>query len=242
MSIPTTKKNKVELSHYLAFSAVLLPLAVFCSSIGLNFIILPVILFLGLQLYFTSMVSAKLFVHLGFLLTLIVVASFVIIGYTTASPLYIPVAGVGMLVVLLYGDLHLAFLMALISSLFVSLITGLNIVMMLTFFLGSLAGIYTIKDARTRGDIILAGFCVAVVNIACSILIYPNHGYILSRPFLEENLYPLLANGFISAFVVMATSKIFEYLFGVLTNFSLIELADRNRPLLKQMALEAPGT
>ena len=40
----------------------------------------------------------------------------------------------------------------------------------------------------------------------------------------------------------MATLKIFEYLFNVLTNFSLLEIADSNRPVLKRMALEAPGT
>jgi len=53
---------------------------------------------------------------------------------------------------------------------------------------------------------------------------------------------PLAINGFIAAAVVLATLKIFEYLFGVLTNFSLLELSDFNQPLMKRMILEAPGT
>ncbi len=43
--------------------------------------------------------------------------------------------------------------------------------------------------------------------------------------------------------VVIATLKVFEYLFGELTNFSLLELSDSlNQPLLKRLAFEAPGT
>jgi putative nucleotidyltransferase with HDIG domain len=57
-----------------------------------------------------------------------------------------------------------------------------------------------------------------------------------------DYLYPLVANGFISAFFVVATLKLFEHFFNVLTNFSLLEIADSNRPVLKRMALEAPGT
>jgi len=42
--------------------------------------------------------------------------------------------------------------------------------------------------------------------------------------------------------VVLATLKIFEILFGELTNFSLLELSDSlNQPLLKRLALRRRG-
>src|SRR3989338_2131302 len=53
---------------------------------------------------------------------------------------------------------------------------------------------------------------------------------------------PLFLSGIYSVIVVMVTSKVFESLFGVLTNFSLLELSDFNHPLLKRLVLEAPGT
>jgi hypothetical protein len=54
---------------------------------------------------------------------------------------------------------------------------------------------------------------------------------------------PLFINGLVSALVVLGALKVFEYLFGELTNFSLLELSDSiNQPLLKRLAFEAPGT
>ena len=55
-------------------------------------------------------------------------------------------------------------------------------------------------------------------------------------------LKPLAINGFVAVFIVMATSKIFEAIFGELTNFTLLELSDSSHPLLKRMVIEAPGS
>jgi putative nucleotidyltransferase with HDIG domain len=65
---------------------------------------------------------------------------------------------------------------------------------------------------------------------------------IFSREFLYYYIRPIFINGFAASLVVMYTLRIFEFLFGVLTNFSLIELSDKDHPLLKRMSLEAPGT
>jgi len=41
---------------------------------------------------------------------------------------------------------------------------------------------------------------------------------------------------------VLGVLPVFEYLFAIVTNISLLELADFNHPLLQKMILEAPGT
>jgi len=51
-----------------------------------------------------------------------------------------------------------------------------------------------------------------------------------------------MANGFICAAFITVSLPIFEYLFNVATNITLLELSDFNHPLLKRLALEAPGT
>jgi putative nucleotidyltransferase with HDIG domain len=51
-----------------------------------------------------------------------------------------------------------------------------------------------------------------------------------------------LLNAFVSTIVTMGLLPLFEYIFKITTNFSLLELSDLNRPLLKRMAIEAPGT
>jgi putative nucleotidyltransferase with HDIG domain len=152
------------------------------------------------------------------------------------------VAGIAMLTMLLFNDLHLSFLMGLASSVLVSIFLHGDFGMMLTFFLGSLAGAYTVRDARARDELISAGLFVSVIHLICLALLNPHFSLFTNRVFIRNDLYPLAANGFISAFLVVATLKIFEQLFHVLTNFSLLEIADSNRPILKRMALEAPGT
>ena len=51
-----------------------------------------------------------------------------------------------------------------------------------------------------------------------------------------------LFNGFISPILTIGLLPIFESIFDVSTDITLLELSDLNRPLLKRLALEAPGT
>jgi len=206
-------------------------------------LILPVfLLFLGLHLHFFKKANFSLFINLGLLLAVIVFTTHCIIHYTTLELLYVPVASVAMLTILLFTDLQLAFLMALAASVLVTIIIGGDFGIMLTYFLGSLAGIYFAKGSRTRGQLITAGLFVSAMHVICWLLLYPDFHLIMTKEFTTTQLYPLAANGFICAFVVVATLKVFEYIFGVVTNYSLLELSDFNQPLLKRMILEAPGT
>ncbi len=217
-------------------------LGVFCRVAQYPLIIPLFLLFLAVHLAFTRKAGFKLFLNFGLLLALVVFAAHVVVRYSGMPLRYTPVAGAAILTMLLFNDVHLAFAMSFAGSVLASLVLGGDLGMMLTFFMGSLAGAYTVRDARMRGQIIGAGVFVGVVHLACLVLLNPDYRLFLNKDFVVQQLYPLAANGFICAFLVIATLKIFEYLFGVLTNYSLLELADFNQPLLKRMILEAPGT
>ena len=234
-----TRKNIVNVLLSFLF---LVAAGVFCWAAGYPFIIPFFLLFLGVHLCLLRKTDLKLFLSLGLLLALIIFTAHVVVHYFRIPVRYIPVAGISILTMFLFNDLQLSFMMALAGSVLVSLILGENFGVMITFFLGSLIAAYSVKGARTRGQIMGAGLFVGVVHVICLFLLKPDISLYLTRPFAVEYLYPLAANGFISAFLVMATLKIFEYLFGVLTNYSLMELSDFNQPLLKRMILEAPGT
>lgn len=214
----------------------------FCYFVNYSLILPFFLLGLGLHLRWCRKGTFKTFLNLGMLLTLIVFTAHVIVQYPKWPPFYVPVAGIAMLTMLLFNDLHLSFLMGLASSVLVSVVLHGDFGMMLTFFLGSLTGAYVVRDARARDQIIRAGLFVSLIHLVCLILLNPDYTLFLDRGFNRNHLYPLAANGFISALLVVATLKIFEHLFDVLTNFSLLEIADSNRPVLKRMAIEAPGT
>ena len=49
-------------------------------------------------------------------------------------------------------------------------------------------------------------------------------------------------NGFLSPVLTIGLLPLFESTFGLTTDITLLEFSDLNRPLLKRLALEAPGT
>jgi len=138
----------------------------------------------------------------------------------------------------LFNDVQISFMMAFMSSILAGIVLGFDINEMLIFFLGSLAGVYKVRDARTRGVLIEAGIFVAIIQMICAVLINP----MINHDSLKLILLPLAYNGLICAGVVIATSKIFETIFGEITNFTLLELSDSSHPLMKRMILEAPGS
>jgi len=221
---------------------VFIALAAFCQLVNFSLVIPLLLLLTGLHIFFNKQANYKLLINLSFLVTLIIFAAHGFKEYLSISYLFIPVASVAMLTMLLYNDLQLAYLMALISSIFVCLVIGADLNLLLVFFVGSLTAAYTVREARTRSHLINAGFFVGVMQVVCTMLLNPESDVILSKAFWIIEIRPLFINGFIAAIIVMTTSKIFESMFGVLTNFSLLELSDFNHPLLKRMVLEAPGT
>jgi len=255
----TQTKNNSSNSTQIALSAAAIVLvAAFCYIVKLPLIIPLLLLMAGIHLHYFKKAEPKLFLRMGLLISLIVFTAHAITKYyANISPFYIPVASIAMLVILLYNDLQLSFLMAFLSSIFVGLIAGSDFGLMIITFVGSLLSVYYVKDARTRGHLIKAGFFTGGIQVLSAILLYPavldpaQHIIFTNKPFLNymvwlvdvgKYLKPLLLNGLICAFVVMATSKVFELLFGVLTNFSLLEMADFNQPLLRKLVLDAPGT
>jgi len=236
---PETKKTVISLCLIIIFVSAI---SLFCWIMQYSMLIPLLLLFLGIHLNFNRKSSLRLLLNLGLLIALIIFLTHVIINYSFMAHYYIPVAAIAMLTMLLFNDLQLAFLMAFVCSILVSLVVGGDFSMMLTFFMGGLMGAYGVNGARTRGKLISTGLFVSAIHILCLFLIYWNTDLIRSVEFEINYLWPLTINGFACAFLVAATLKIFESLFGVLTNYSLLELSDFNQPLLKRMILEAPGT
>ena len=236
---------RMDIKYWEAITAVavVLLLTAFCQVMQLSLMIPILLLFGGIQLFFLKKANFRRFLHLGLLLTLLSFAA-IYVGHDETSLffLYLPVASIAMLTILLFNDIELAFIMALVSSVLVSLILKTDLTILLVFLTGSLTGIYTVRDARNRGTLLRAGVFIGFMNAVCLVLIHPEWNFVFTQAFMKNYLQPVFLNGLISAFIVAATLKIFESWFGAMTNFSLLELSDFNHPLLKRMILEAPGT
>lgn len=203
-------------------------------------LVIPLLLFfLAVHLAYFGKANIRLLGNLGLLLALLMFLTNLLRAYPHITPLYIPVASFTMLTMLLFNDLQLVFLMAFISSAVVTLMTGGPMSMMIPFFLSGLVGAYTVRGARTRGRLIAAGIYVGLIQVVCALLLNP----VVTPATFDLVVKPLFINGIICFFVVVSTLKIFETIFGEITHFTLLELADSSsQPLLKRMIIEAPGT
>lgn len=160
--------------------------------------------------------------------------------YTKFSPYYIPIAAVVMLAILLFRDLEIALIFSVTLSVFAGMCFAGDLYLTTVLAIGGIFSALYLWKARRRSKIIAAGFFVGVVMSLC-VLTFFQHALFKTTVIIKYGAAPFL-NGMISAFLVAGLLPVFEYLFKVVTDVSLLELADFNHPLLKRLVLEAPGT
>ncbi|HAJ56140.1 MAG TPA: hypothetical protein DCL35_00025 [Candidatus Omnitrophica bacterium] len=218
--------------------------SVFFASLS-NIALISVLLFFILSAYLL-VISLKTygkkynFLTLIFLFLLGVASVGFLKEYFQVSPYFFPVAFFSMLVSLLYRDLELALLFSVGLSVFVGVSYGVDLYLASVLLIGGITGSLFVWHARRRSKIITAGFFVGLVQALAALTFFRHYG-ITSAPVLKFCSTPFL-NGLIASFLVAGLLPVFEFLFKVVTDISLLELADFNHPLLKRLVLEAPGT
>ncbi len=228
----------VSVDQCVMMGVTLAALVIFCYFSGISLIIPFLIFLFGVHLFLTRKTTVRQFLHLIFLLVLLMMGAHILRSYADLSPFYLPVASIPMLTVLLFGDVQLGFMMAFMACALSGLMMGFNLTETLIFFMGSMAGVYKLKNARTRSVMLMAGIWVALVQTAGFLLMNSTMGL----DVILHVIKPFALNGLLAGVIVMSTLKIFESLFGEITNFTLLELSDSSHPLLKRMLTEAPGT
>lgn len=156
-------------------------------------------------------------------------------------PYLFPMASISMLLTLLLEDPSLAIILTVMLGLLISLMADAPLDMaVLTIVTGSVAAL-TILRREKLSAFVRAGLVVTVVHIVISIAFRLYHrDYDLAA--LSQLAVAGLLNGVLSASVTFATFSWMGRLFGITTALQLLELARPTQPLLKQMALKAPGT
>ncbi len=174
------------------------------------------------------------------LIIITIIALSKIISITTLPLYVIPMGAVAILLAVLLNE-QIAIFVTIILSILIGILIGEKIEFALLFTSGALAAVYTISQARVRGDLIRAGI---TVGVAQGIIII---GYSLFRQdnFLQMQsnlLWGSLINGVLTTIIAMGGLLYLERLFNITTNFTLFELSDLSAPLLKNLLLKAPGT
>jgi len=152
-----------------------------------------------------------------------------------------PVAAGTMLMATLIEP-RLAVVSGMALSVMVSVMNGWDMRFFLAGTVGGLAGVLGVSRVGQRSDFMRAGFLVSsavvLVVITSHLIMGASLGDLASwRSILWGGL-----NGIVSAILTMGCLPYLEILFQVMTPVKLIELSNPNRPLLRRLLMEAPGT
>lgn len=160
---------------------------------------------------------------------------------TTADYYYLfPFAVGGMLVrIVLNSEVALVYCAA--CAPLIGMMFEYSVPVVVYALLGSIVGAHGVRHCKDRGTIYMAGLKVSVVNAAL----------VFSFLVLSENLFSFqgvyslvfaLAGGLLSAALVTATIPVLEVVFQYTTDIKLLELANLNSPVLRELMVKAPGT
>ena len=150
---------------------------------------------------------------------------------------FIPFSVIPMLTAMLLGELELSLLLTVASSAFLSFkLHGQQPFPAVMMLISGVTSSVLVLQVRRRSQIIRAGLIVGAVQMACLMFIE------FFRMDLVKYYLVFLANGILCSVVVAGLLPVFEYMFGIVTNISLLELSDFNHPILRSMILKAPGT
>jgi putative nucleotidyltransferase with HDIG domain len=161
------------------------------------------------------------------------------IGLQGTAAYAMPLAAGAMLVTLLF-DFHTA----IVFSFTVSLLAGLwqaEAAVAAYSFVGSLVGSFSVIRCKRRSAILMGGLYVLVANVLTVLIMM-----LIAGKFLSLGTPVAVVMASISAVVVVAVVSfalpVFEALFKISTDISLLELLDLEQPIMKQLMITAPGT
>ena len=173
-------------------------------------------------------------------LNLLIVAVFTFIANRFSLSSYIIPFATLSIIITIFFDAKVGLIVTLTAALLVGALRGNEYsITFISIFVGSIA-IQTVRKVRTRNWIIRSGLVVTAAYIG-AIFIIDLVSYVEFGATVRNWGIGAL-NGFLSPALAYLLIIIFESIFDLTTDMTLLELSDFNHPLLRQLHLEAPGT
>lgn len=107
-------------------------------------------------------------------------------------------------------------------------------------FMSGIIASVLVEDVKNRGEFFKIGLYISIFTGLFVLGVSINNGEGVLLSFSESLLG--FANGIISILILFGLLSFFEKVFNISTNFTYLELANLNQPLLMQLSAKAPGT
>ena len=152
----------------------------------------------------------------------------------------VPAAAGSMLVCIFLG-FAMALPFSLVASVCLALLFGNRIEVFIFFLISSAVGAHLVQHCRERKAFITAGLKLGLLNIALATTaeIYGDNPFSFK---LLTDWALAFSGGIASSIVTVGFAPLLEMAFHYTTDITLLELANLDRPILRRLMLEAPGT
>jgi putative nucleotidyltransferase with HDIG domain len=189
---------------------------------------------------FTLVVQTAL-IRLSIDLSRDVAQTFGVVGSAFRYEFLIPYAGAALIMAFLLDSVA-----GQICALIICLITGLishgDLGLMIYAVLNGTAASYGVGRYRQRNSITRAGTIIGVTNVIAVITVLLLSNQTATVDVYLYNIIYGIGGGLLTAAFVGLVIPINESLFDILTDVKLLELSNMELPLLRDLAIQAPGT
>jgi putative nucleotidyltransferase with HDIG domain len=152
----------------------------------------------------------------------------------------IPVASGAMTVCLLLG-MEVALPFAVATAFMSAFLFENRFEMFLFFLLSGMVGAYLVRNCTERGTLIKAGLKVGLVSMVVVTGLRMFTGSVFQANLVWDWAFGLLG-GVSSGILTTGFTPVVEMTFAYTTGIKLLELANLDRPILRKLMFEAPGT
>jgi len=128
------------------------------------------------------------------------------------------------------------------TALALALFSDIGLPMFMTGAVASVVAARTAYRARTRSKVIRTGLVVGLSQIACVFAVTAIDWQDRDVMLVINQAGACLVSGFVSALIALLILPLFEAVFRITTDITLLEISDLGHPLLQRLAIEAPGT
>lgn len=184
------------------------------------------------------------FVLFGILILIPAVVAHYAAEVSFITPFLVPIALSAMIASVLF-DAEIGFVVSVVTAVICSSILG-SLHHSVVFMVTGAVGAFAVRNVMNRGDFYRS---IAFISVAYLLTVLSTgilfFNYATLEDFVQRAQWDVIFGILTScgsAILAIGLMPIFESTFNVITSITLLELSDLNRPLLRNLAIRAPGT
>ncbi len=147
----------------------------------------------------------------------------------------------GAILITVFQGMNMAMVFSLLVSIFAAFVIDGNVEFLIYFFTGSIFASYLVREYRERGILIKIGLKVGLLNILTCLAIESIYGSLFTFDAVVAIIAGFLG-GILAGVISTGIIPLVEMAFGFTTDIKLLELANLDQPLLRDLMVQAPGT